>query len=476
MERFDLIAIGGGTAGLVSAAGAASLGLRAALIEQNVLGGDCLWTGCVPSKAMIASAKAAHLVRGADRFGLPASDPTGTFHSVMERMRAVRNRVAVHDDPERFRKMGVEVISGHAEFVAPDRVRVDGRTLGAKRIVIATGATPAVPPIAGLTEAGYLTHATVFDQDDLPSHVAVLGGGPIGVEFAQIYRRLGAQVTILEMLPQLLPAEDPEAGALVGGVLSSEGIRVITGARVERVDGVGGRKCVTASGPGGTVEVEADEILVATGRRPNTARLGLEAAGIALERGAVKVDASLATTARGVWAAGDVAGGGGGGPQFTHVADYQAKLVLRNAVFPFSSKADYSMVPAVTYADPEIASVGLTDTAARERHRGVASYRYDLTELDRAIVDGAPVGFVKVVTGKSGRILGATIVARRAGEMIVPIVMAMKHRIALPKLSRLVFPYPTWSEGLKRTADGYYREKFAGKSGDMLRRVVRWLR
>ncbi len=475
MERYDLIAIGGGTAGLVTAAGGASLGLKVALVEREQLGGDCLWTGCVPSKALIASAKLAHQMRHAERLGLAGASPAHVFESVMERMRTARARVAHHDDPERFRKLGIDVVFGNATVKTSREVSVDGRTLSSPRLVIATGSSPAVPPIPGLAEAGYLTHMDAFDQNTLPSRIAVLGAGPIGLEFAQIYARLGATVTVFEMFPRALPREDVEASQVIFEAFEAEGIAIHTGTKVERVGSgadAGSKSVQGRTERGEEICEDVDEIFVATGRRPNGLNLGLESIGVELNNGAVKVDASLRSTVPGIWAAGDVAGG----LQFTHVADYQAKLVLRNSVFPFSSKANYDAVPWVTYTDPEVARVGLTEDEARQREKNVNVYRYDFSDLDRAIVDGHDKGFAKIVTRANGKILGASIVASGAGELIMPVVIAMQNGIPLKKLSRAVFPYPTMAEGIKRTADSYYREKFAGRSGDMLRRVVRWLK
>jgi pyruvate/2-oxoglutarate dehydrogenase complex dihydrolipoamide dehydrogenase (E3) component len=300
----------------------------------------------------------------------------------------------------------------------------------------------------------------------------LIGGGPIGLEFAQVYRRLGAEVTVVEMLPQLLPREEPEAAALLAAVLMDEGITVHTGATVERVELSGGRKVVHVQIASGERDIiTADQIFVATGRRANTSGLGLESAGVELHAGAIRVDRALRSSVPGLWAAGDVAGG----PQFTHVAEYQAKLVLRNAVFPFISKADYGAVPMVTYTDPEVARVGLSEQEARERHGKADVFRYDVAELDRAIVDGRDTGFVKVITRGRGRIAGATIVAAGAGELLMPLVLALKRGITLPALSRVVYPYPTMVEGIKRTADSYYRRKLGGSGGALLRRVARWL-
>jgi pyruvate/2-oxoglutarate dehydrogenase complex dihydrolipoamide dehydrogenase (E3) component len=473
MERFDIIAIGGGTAGLVTAAGAANLGLRAALVEREVLGGDCLWTGCVPSKALIASGRAAHTIDRAAALGLRVKAPAIDAGAVLERMRQARAAAARPDDPERFRKMGVEVVFGAARFAARDRIDVAGRWLEAPRMVVATGARPAVPPIPGLEDAGYLTHLTVFDLETLPRRLVVIGGGPVGLELAQTYQRLGTAVTVLETLPRVLPHEDPEAADVLANTLRAEGVDLRTGRAVERVEGGPGsaRRIHTKDGDGNPEVIETDEVLVATGRKPHTAGLNLEAIGVRLEGGAVLVDGALRASVPGIWAAGDVAGG----PQFTHVADYHAKLVLRNAVFPFSRRVDYSAVPAVTYTDPEVARIGLTEEQARARHGAVHVYRYDLADLDRAIVDAATTGFVKVVTRGGGRILGATVVARGGGETIVPLALAMRHKLGLPALSQLVYPYPTMAEGVKRAADAYYRRKLAGGAGRWLRRVVSWL-
>ncbi len=391
----------------------------------------------------------------------------------MERMRAARERIAHHDDPQRFRDLGVDVRFGDARFVSTGVVEVDGTKLSAPRIVVATGAVPSVPPVPGLEEAGYLTHVTAFDADELPRRMIILGGGPIGLEFAQVYRRLGAEVTVVELLPNIFPREEAEAAEAMFAVLAAEGIAVRTGLKAVSAARRAGSKVVdVVNQSGATSSIEADEIFVATGRRANTEGLGLAGIGVELDRGAVKVGPSLRSSISGIWAAGDVAGG----LQFTHVADYQAKLVLRNSVFPFTSKADYSKVPWVTYTDPEVARVGLTEQEARAVHgEAVRAYRYQFDDLDRAIVDGETKGFVKVVTGKKARILGATLVGSGAGNLIVPIVIAMNKGISLPKLSQFVYPYPTMAEGVKRAADTYYREKFAGRSGEWLRKVVRWL-
>lgn len=464
----DLIALGGGTGGLVSAAGAAYMGLDAAIVEKSALGGDCLWTGCVPSKALIASARLAHRMNGADSLGLYPAGHAHDFREVMERMRAARGTVAHHDDPERFRKMGVTVHFGTARFVNPTTVEVEGvGRLNSKRIVIATGAVPAVPPIPGLRESGYWTYETVFDQNELPQSIAILGGGPIGTEFAQIFSRLGARVTILEMAPTILINEDPDVAAFMQRLLAEEGIDVRTGVAVARVRTEQGRRVVETGGGG---EVSVERIFVATGRRPLTSGLDLEAAGVRTERGAVVVDAHLRTSARSVWAVGDVTGA----MQFTHVADQMAKVALRNAMLPAKSKIRYDNVPRVTFTDPEVAHVGMSETEATAG--GGTIYRYELDDLDRAIVDGAAVGFVKVAADRKGKIMGATIVAHGGGDLILPFVLAKQHGLSLSAVANTIFPYPTMVEGVKRASAEFLRSRLDTAAGRTLKKVIQWLK
>jgi pyruvate/2-oxoglutarate dehydrogenase complex dihydrolipoamide dehydrogenase (E3) component len=466
-HEYDLVAIGGGTAGLVSAAGASYLGIRAGLIEKAALGGDCLWTGCIPSKALISSARLAHTMRNAEAWGLKGAAPGHVFAEVMARMRRVRAEVAHHDDPERFRKMGVEVHFGAAHFLAPGTLEVEGvgRVLS-KRIVIATGAVPAIPPIPGLSNVGYLTHMTAFDQNSLPESLVILGGGPIGLEFAQMYRRLGADVTVVEMLPGLLTREDPDVVSALQGILEKEGIRFRLGSAGTSVRAEGGLKILTLSDGS---EVAGQEIFVAAGRTPHTDGLRLEAAGVERVGQAVRVDNKLRTTSTGVWAAGDVTGG----LQFTHVADYMAKAVLQNAIFPIKKKVDYRNIPRVTYTDPEVAHVGLTQEEGEAL--GGTTHSHPFHDLDRAMVDGETMGFAKVTADKKGRILGATILGHGAGELIMPLVLAKTHGLTIGKISGTVFPYPTRAEGVKRAVDAFQRDRLEGTGGRILKKVVSWL-
>ncbi len=466
-KEYDLIAVGGGTAGLVSASGGAYLGARVALVEESALGGDCLWTGCVPSKAMLAAAHTAQRMRDATKLGLPVVEVVPHFRAVMERVRAARARVAVHDDPDRIRARGIDVHFGSAHFVGPRELDVEGvGTLRAKRIVIATGARPVAPPIPGLEDAGYLTHEGAFELNELPESVLMLGAGPVGLEFAQIYARIGASVTVLELLPRILPQEDDEAAEVLRASLEAEGVKFMLGTKASSVEVDGAKRIVVADDG---QRFSAELLFVATGRQPNSEQLHLDRAGVQVDRSAVKVDGRLNTTARGVWAAGDVTGG----PQFTHAADVMAKVVVRNALLPFSSRVDFSNVPRVTYTDPELAHVGLSHTEAQER--GGTTYRHDFADLDRAITDESTTGFTKITSDRRGRILAATIVGKGAGELMMPVVLARSHRLSLADISGTIFPYPTMVEGVKRAADAYQRTRLDGPAGAILRKVVQWL-
>lgn len=468
-KEYDLVAIGGGTAGLVSAAGAAYLGVGAALVEKHALGGDCLWTGCVPSKALIASARLAHAMRHADRLGLTATAPRHAFAEVMERMRGARGVVQHHDDPERFRAMGVDVQFGAARFVSAREIEVEGvGRIRSDRFVLATGAEPVAPPVPGLEEVGYLDHKTILETDTLPDRVTVLGAGPVGLELAQILARLGARVTVVEMEPRILPREDADVAERLRRLLEAEGLVFRLGARasaVRLVDAATKRVETDGGDP-----VDADEILVATGRRPELEGLQLDEADIRTEGGAVLVDGRLRTSNPRVWAAGDVTGG----LQFTHVAEYMAKTALRNALVPGWSNVDYGTVPWVTYTDPEVAHVGLSQTEAEAR--GGTTYSYELDDLDRAIVEGATDGFVKISTDRKGRILGATIMGGHAGDLLMPLVLAKQHGLTLSDVADTIYPYPTMVEGVKRAAAEYQRARLDGTGGKILKKVISWMK
>ncbi|MDX1577719.1 MAG: FAD-dependent oxidoreductase, partial [Gemmatimonadota bacterium] len=400
--------------------------------------------------------------RAAGDWGLTAIDPDIDGGRVLESVRQVRARIQPHDDPDRFRAMGVDVIEGEARFVSPREIEVDGRRIRARRFVIATGSRPSIPPIEGLEEAGYFTHVEAFDREDLPGSLVVVGGGPIGLELAQSYRRLGVEVTVIEWLDRLLGREEPELADRLADLLEAEGVRIITGhgvRRVERTD-AGRRVTYAARSGGGEGALEVDEVLVATGRRPNTEELGLEEAGVATgPNGWVQVDRKLRTSQKHIFGAGDVTGG----YLFTHVADHEARAIVQNALFPVRTKIDYDVIPWCTYTDPELARVGLTEAEARERHGdAVSAHGYDLSDLDRAVAERAAVGCVKIVTGRGGAILGGHILGHGAGTMIAEIALAMRTGTKLGALSSLVHPYPTMSEGVRRTADAYRRSLLTG--------------
>lgn len=460
MERYDIVAIGGGTAGLTVSSGAAALGARAALIEKDRLGGECLYTGCVPSKAIIRSAKVLSLMKRAEEFGLDRPDISFDFARVMASVRRVISEVGRHDDPEAFEKKGVVVIKGTARFVSPNRLEVDGRSIEAKKIVIATGSRTAVPPIPGLGEAGFIDHVRAFEMERLPRSIVILGGGPIGLEFAQVYARFGVEITVVEMLDQLLPREDGEVAALLQRLLEAEGIKVLVGTKATKVEKRGAAKAVAVEGKeGARAELVAEEIFVATGRRPNLEGLELEAAGVEADRQGVVVDEKLRTSRKHIFAAGDITGK----YLFTHVAEYQARLVVRNALFPtLAAKADYRVVPWSTFTDPEVARVGLTEKEAREQYGDrVKVFRYSFADLDRAIIDREARGFIKIVSRPNGEVLGGHIIGPEGGELIQKIVTAMKEGVRVGDLARTIRLYPTLTEGLLRAADFYYREKFA---------------
>lgn len=469
MERYDLAVIGGGTAGLVASAVSAGIGARTALVEQHKLGGECLWTGCVPSKALIRSASVLHAIRRAADFGIDVEGGRADFGRVMDRIRSIIHAIEPHDSPERFRSLGVDVIEGRARFLSPEEAEVGGRRIRAKRWLLATGSRTAVPDIPGLAEAGYLTHETVWDLRALPESLVVLGAGPIGIELAQAFSRLGSHVTVVGAAAQVLEREDPEVAAVLARQIEREGIRVLLKSKATSVRVEGGEKVITVVGQ----ELRAAEILVATGRRPNVEEMGLEALGVEVGERGVKVDASLRTSASNVWAAGDVAG-----PfRFTHVADYQARIAAPNALFPIRRKVDYRVVPWCTYTEPEVARVGMTEAEARETWGDAAGvYRYAHDSLDRALCDGEPDGLTKVVLDPKGRIVGAHVAAPRAGETIHEAVLAVRHRLKLSDLSGMIHIYPTYPESLKRAADAFLRAKY---SGGLARRVadlaVRWL-
>lgn len=468
--RFDIIAIGGGTAGLVTAAGAAGLGARAALVERDRLGGECLWNGCVPSKALLAAAKAAHAARHGERYGVYAGEVRVDWPAVQRHVRDAIRRVEPHDSPDRFRALGVEVVQGTAALEAPDAVRVGDRVLRARHVVVATGSRPAVPPIPGLADVPHLTNESMFDVEALPRRLVVLGAGPIGLEMAQAFARLGSAVAVIEAMDRLLPREDAELATILGASLAHEGVAIALGTKAERVERRADSTIVVhvRDAAGAVRSVEGDALLVATGRRSRTEGFGLEEVGVRTGKEGIEVDERLRTSVPGVWACGDVIGG----LRFTHVADAEARLVLRNALFPLSAKRDYRVVPWVTFTEPELAHVGLTEEEARERlGSGVRVFRRPWDDLDRALADGSDVGMLKLVCDAKGRIVGGHVLGRGAGEVIHEIALAMQQKLGAPALANLVHAYPTYSEAARQAAHEYVKSRFAGP----VKGIVRWL-
>jgi pyruvate/2-oxoglutarate dehydrogenase complex dihydrolipoamide dehydrogenase (E3) component len=463
-RRYDLVVIGGGTGGLVSALGGAGLGARVALVERALLGGDCLNHGCVPSKAIIRAGRAVQAVREAAGFGVHTGGVEVDFGAAMERMRRLRARISRNDSAQRLREHGVDVFLGNARFIARDAVEVDGAHLRFKRAIVATGGRPAELPV--LADAGFLTSETVFALTALPRRLLVVGAGPIGCELAQTFRRLGSEVAMVALDPRVLPKDDPDAATIIDGKLRSEGIRLELGAKL--VSAAGGReKTIVYERDGKSGSIVGDEILLAAGRVPNVEHLDLERAGIASSKQGVQVDDRLQTTNPRVHAVGDVAARW----QFTHLADAQARIALQNALFFGRKRTSALVVPWCTYTDPEVAHVGLTpqDLQGAE-HR---TFTVPLAEIDRAVLDGEEEGFARVHCDRRGRILGATWVARHAGESIGEIALAMTAGLSLSDLARTIHPYPTQAEALKRAGDLWMRSRLTPRAKRLLSAIVR---
>ncbi|HAB18767.1 MAG TPA: mercuric reductase [Verrucomicrobiota bacterium] len=472
---YNLVVIGAGTAGLVTAAGAAGLGAKVALVEKNLLGGDCLNVGCVPSKAMIRSGRAVFNAKEAAAFGARIGKSVEVdFAAVMERMRKLRADLSPHDSAERFTKLGVDVFLGDARLSGLDSVEVAGQTLRFKRAVIATGARAVEPSIPGLAEAGYLTNETVFNLSQCPPRLAVIGGGPIGCELAQAFQRLGSQVSLLHKNAHLLDREDMQAAALVQKAFIREGIALHLKATITQVERSSGGKRIYYEAHGKEETVIVDEILAGAGRAPNIEGLNLEAAGVEYDgTKGVLVNDCLQTNNRRIYAAGDVCLD----RKFTHAADFSARIVIQNALFRGRKKASALMMPWCTYTDPEIAHVGLDEQEARAREIEVDTYLREFKDVDRAVLDGEEEGFVKIHV-KKGRdeILGATIVARHAGEMISEISVAMAARFGLGKLASIIHPYPTQAEAIRQCGDAYNRTRLTPTVKKWMGRWLAWQR
>ncbi len=451
-EIYDLIVIGGGSAGLVAAGGSATLGARVALIEKNLLGGDCLYTGCVPSKTLIKSARFAQQAREAEKYGFQRLNPKflkDSFASITNRVQNVIEIIEEHDAPEVFEEMGVEVVFGTPRFLSKSEIEVslkntnEKRVMKAKRFCISTGSKPFLPPIEGLADAGFITNEEVFNLQELPRRLVVLGAGAIGVELGQAFSRFGAKVTIVEMGARVLSKEDEEVSELLEKILKAEGLEILTKTKAVKVHkNEDGAKVVTCETDGKSFEIQADEILAAVGRQPNIGNLDLEKAGVEFDKKQIKTNDYLQTSNKNIFAAGDVTAHF----QFTHMADYEAQIVIQNAFvpFPFKKKTDFRVVPWATFTEPEVARVGLTEKEAREKFgdTNVKVYQVNFTENDRAQAESATEGFAKIVTRK-GRIVGASLIGEHAGELIHEFVWAMKENLKISEINKIIRIYPT---------------------------------
>ncbi len=467
--KADICIIGAGSAGLSVAAGAAQMGAKVVLIEAAKMGGDCLNTGCVPSKSLLAAAKVAKVARASRRFGVTLGEPLVDFKAVHDHVHRVIAGIAPHDSVERFEGLGCTVISSRAKFTGPDTVEAGRKVIAARRFIVATGTRAAVPPIPGLKDVAFFTNESIFENTVLPRHLIVIGAGPIGCEMAQAHARLGARVTMLD-LAAMMPKDDPEAVEVVRRRFAAEGIVARENIKIVRIEKhAEGVAVVFTDATGGEQVLAGSHLLIAAGRRPNVEDLGLEAAGVECSPKGIKVDARLRSTNRRVYAAGDVAGG----YQFTHLAGYHAGIIIRNVLFRLPAKAQPVALPWVTYTDPEVAQVGLIEADARKAHGdAITVVRAEFAGNDRAQAELETEGFCKVVVGSRGKILGATIVGAHAGELILPWVLAISQGLKIGAMAGVIVPYPTLSEISKRAAGSYYTPSlFSART----RSIVRFL-
>jgi pyruvate/2-oxoglutarate dehydrogenase complex dihydrolipoamide dehydrogenase (E3) component len=468
--RYHLLVIGAGTGGLVTASIAAGLGARVALVERHLMGGDCLNVGCVPSKGVIAAARAWQAAAdAAQAYGGPRADGRGNFAEVMARMRRIRAGISKIDGAARFRDLGVDVFLGEARFTGRDSADVDGRTLRFRRAVIATGGRAASPQVPGLETVGYLTNETIFSLTELPSRLLVIGAGPIGCELAQAFARLGSEVMVVNRDPRILPREDPDAARVVERAMERHGVRFLHGSVALRAVSREGRRVLTIQRDGRSEELAADQILAAVGRVPNVERLGLDAAGVGADRNGVAVDDRLRTSNPRIYALGDISSR----QKFTHAADAQARIVIGNALFYGlgGGRVSRLIVPRATYTSPEVAAAGMSESEAVEAGEELHTITIPLHDVDRALLDGQDEGFFRVHLRKgTDRILGATLVAEHAGDMIGEIVLAMTAGIGLGRISGTIHPYPTQGEVFRKAADAWRRTKLTPRA----KRAFEW--
>lgn len=466
----DLCIIGAGSGGLSVAAGAVQMGASVVLIEKGLMGGDCLNYGCVPSKALLAAGHAAHAGSKTNPFGIAATHPEVDYQAVHDHVKDVIAGIAPHDSVERFEGLGVKVLQGAAKFTSDKEVVVEGSIVRARRFVIATGSSAFVPPIAGIENTPHLTNENIFDLTEAPDHLIIIGGGPIGCEMAQAHRQLGCQVTVIEA-GKILPKDDPDLAAVVRSTLIEDGVSLIEGASVTQVGGAGDGVQVEYEQDGKTAKALGSHLLVAAGRKASVNDLGLEEANVTYSPTGIEVDAGLRTTNRKVYAIGDCAGG----LQFTHVAGYHAGIVIRSALFRLPAKADHSAVPWVTYTDPELAQVGLTEAEARAAHGdSIRVLTWPFQENDRARAERKTHGLVKAVVAKNGRILGCGIAGPQAGELIQVWILALSQNMKIGALASMIAPYPTLGEVSKRAAGAYYTPSLFSKKTRAIVRLLSW--
>ncbi len=456
-NQYDLIAIGGGSAGLTATTIAARLGAKVLLVDKESLGGDCLHYGCVPSKALIASARMAHRMRHAEKYGISPVDVKVDVADVMKRIQQIKDDVGSHETPEIIREMGADVMFGGASFIDEHTLEIGGteRVIG-DQIVISTGSHAINPPIPGLEETKSINHVSLFHLETLPKRLVVIGGGPIGCEMGQALSRLGSEVTIIQRAPRLLPREDTEISQILETAFEEESIKLLLSANPTFVQKVNGAKQVAVEQNGKTLTIECDEILVATGRRPTIDGLNLPAAGVETNAKGIIVNDALQTSKKHIYAVGDCAGG----PQFTHWAEYEARIATRNALFRGNSRRSMNLIPWVTFTDPEVARVGMTLEEAKKHHKDdhIHEHKVAYEKVDRAVCESEPQGLIKVVVDKKDRILGAHIIGMEAGEVLAEWVLAMKHHIPLSKVGNAIHVYPTLGRVNRRVADERFME------------------
>ncbi len=475
-KQYNMVVIGAGTAGLVTAAGAAGVGAKVALVERHLMGGDCLNVGCVPSKCLIRSSRAAADIRDAGDFGISVPDGVEVdFGAVMERLRRLRAEISTNDSAKRYRdELGVDLFIGEGKFIGPNTAEVDGKILNFKKAVIATGARAFELPVEGVADAGFLTNETVFSLTQRPDRLAVIGAGPLGCELAQAFRRLGSEVYILEVGPQILPREDRDAARIVEKAFEKDGVQLVMNCNIKKVEKTRTQKLLHLECGSEEKVLPVDEILIGVGRVPNVDGIGLEAAGVQYDpRAGVIVDDRLRTTNPRIYAAGDICLK----YKFTHTADAAARIVIQNALFWGRKKASALNIPWCTFTDPEIAHVGMYEEDAKKKGIDVHTITVSLADVDRAIADGEKEGMVRIHLKKgTDKILGATIVARHAGEMISEISVAMQAKLGLGAISGVIHPYPTQAEAIKRAADAYSRTRLTPTIKGIFDRVLRFQR